>query len=65
MVALVANRPGGFAEIARKLAEAGINIEAVLPTGMEGGNVSMAFATDNPTKTRELIGERAGVAAQM
>jgi hypothetical protein len=65
VVGPVANKPGGFAEIARKLADAGINIEAVLPTGMDGDNVSMAFATDNPAKTRELIGGRVGAAAQV
>jgi hypothetical protein len=65
VVASVAHKPGAFAEIARKLADAGINVEAVLPTGMDGGNVTMAFATDNPSKTRDLIGEHAAAAAQM
>jgi hypothetical protein len=64
VLASVAHKPGAFAAIARKLADAGINVEAVLPAGMDGGNMTVAFATDNPSKTRELIGERAGVAAQ-
>ena len=64
VVGSVAHQPGAFAEIARKLAEGGINLEAVLPTGMDGGSMLVAFATDNPSKTRELIGERVGATAQ-
>ncbi len=30
----IEDRPGSFAEVARKLADAGINLDAVLPTGM-------------------------------
>jgi len=58
VVASLANQPGSLAMVARKLADAGVNIEAALPTGMEGGNVSVAFATDNPGKARQVIGER-------
>ena len=65
VVGSVAHKPGGFAEVARKLADAGINIEAVLPTGMDGDSMTMAFATDNPSKTRELIGERVGAVPQL
>ena len=53
------NRPGSLAEAARKLANAGINIEAALPTGMAGGNVTVAFATDQPEKARSLLGATA------
>jgi hypothetical protein len=49
---------------ARRLADAGINIEAALPTGMEGGKVSVAFATDDPSKARQLIGQQVAVGAQ-
>lgn len=65
VVASLANRPGSLAEVARRLADAGVNIEAALPTGMDGGNVSVAFATDNPAKARQVIGERAAVATQV
>ncbi|MCI0584801.1 MAG: hypothetical protein L0227_18255 [Chloroflexi bacterium] len=63
VVASLANQPGSLAMVARKLADAGVNIEAALPTGMEGGNVSVAFATDNPGKARQIIGEKAAVGA--
>ena len=61
VVASLANQPGTLAEIARRLGNAGVNIEAALPTGMEGGNINVAFATDNPAKARQVIGERVAV----
>lgn len=57
------HRPGSLAAAARKLADAGINIQGALPTGMTDGKVTIAFATDQPAKARELIGtkEPAGI----
>jgi hypothetical protein len=65
VVASLANQPGTLAATARRLADAGVNIEAALPTGMEGGKVSVAFATDNPAKARQVIGETVAAGAQM
>jgi hypothetical protein len=58
----IEDRPGSFAEVARKLADAGVNLEAVLPTGMSGGKVSIAFATTQAAKAREALGSLAGAA---
>jgi hypothetical protein len=55
------NRPGTLADAARKLADAGINIEAVIPTGMSGNKVTVAFATDQPARARSIVS--GGVAA--
>ncbi len=55
--ATIADKPGSLAEAARRLANAGVNIEAAIPTGMSGGNVNVAFATDNPAKARTALGE--------
>ncbi|TAJ99607.1 MAG: ACT domain-containing protein [Chloroflexota bacterium] len=63
VVASLANQPGSLATVARTLADAGVNIEAAVPTGMEGGNVSVAFATDNPSRARQVLGERVAVGA--
>ncbi len=52
------NRPGSLAETARKLADAGINIEAAMPTGMSGNDVHVAFATSDPARAREILGNR-------
>jgi len=64
--ASIADRPGGLAEAARQLANAGVNIEAAIPTGTSGGNVTVAFATDNPAKAKTALGERvlAGAASR-
>jgi hypothetical protein len=53
------HEPGSLGQAARRLADAGVNIEALLPVGMSGNNVSVAFVTDNPAKAREIL-ESAG-----
>lgn len=53
------DRPGAFAEAARRLADAGVNLEAVLPTGMSEGKVTIAFATTDPAKARAALGTMA------
>ena len=58
------NRPGSLAEAARKLASAGINIEAALPTGMAGGHVTVAFATDEPAKAKSVLSEQVDAAVR-
>jgi len=51
----LANQPGTLAKATRRLADAGVNVEAIFPTGMTGGEVSVGFVTNNPTKARELL----------
>ena len=53
------DRPGTLAAAARKLADAGINIELVLPIGMREGKVSVAIATSDNIRAKELIGSAA------
>ena len=50
-------RPGSLAEAARRLADAGVNIEAAMPIGMAGDKVTVAFATSDPAKARGVLGE--------
>ncbi len=50
-------RPGSLAEATRRLADAGVNIEAAMPIGMAGEKVTVAFATSDPAKTRTVLGE--------
>jgi hypothetical protein len=47
--------PGTLATAARRLADAGINVEAIFPTGMQGQDVTVAFVTDKPDKAKELL----------
>jgi hypothetical protein len=56
VTASIEHKPGSLAAAARKLADAGVNIEAALPTGMTGGKVSLALATDQPAKARTVLG---------
>ena len=51
----LADRPGSLGEAARRLASAGVNIEAIFPTGMAGGNIDVAFVTSDPAKAREVL----------
>jgi hypothetical protein len=41
--ASVADRPGGLAEAAQRLADAGVNVDVVLPIAMAGGRMAVAF----------------------
>lgn len=56
VTASLVNQPGALAEAARKLADAGINIETALPTGMDGSSVTVAFATDQPARAQSVLG---------
>lgn len=56
------DRPGTLAAAARRLADAGVNIEAFLPTGSEGGRIQLAFAVDDAEAARSALGELAGAA---
>jgi hypothetical protein len=49
------HQPGSLAAAARKLAAQGINIDAVMPLGMSGNEVTVAFVTSDPTATKELL----------
>ena len=57
VVTAIPDGPGSLAKVARRLADAGVNIEAAIPTGMSGSNVHVAFATDNPTKAKSAVSE--------
>ena len=49
------DQPGTLAQAARRLADAGVNIEAIFPMGMTGGDITVGFVTDNAAKAKELI----------
>jgi hypothetical protein len=51
----IENGPGTLAMATRKLADAGINVEAGLVTAMAGGNVTLAFATSDPAAARKIL----------
>ena len=49
------NVPGSLAKATRRLADAGVNIESLLPIGMEGDEVRVIFVTDDPTKAAAAL----------
>jgi hypothetical protein len=53
--AAVPNTPGGLAKAARRLADAGVNIEALTPLGMKGNDITVGFITNNPAKARTAL----------
>jgi hypothetical protein len=57
VAAQLANAPGSLHEAAERLGKAGVNIEAAIPTGMSGNNVTIAFATNNPAGARNALGQ--------
>jgi len=59
----IENTPGSLAKVARRLGDAGISIEAALPTSMSGMNVTLAFATDDPARARGVLAAAEPMAA--
>jgi hypothetical protein len=59
VVATIQDKPGSLAEASRRMASAGVNIEAAVPTGMDSRGVHVAFATDDASKARAALGDMA------
>ncbi len=55
----LAHQPGTLAGAARRLANAGINVELLLPTGLEGSEVSVAIGVADVEAARNALGELA------
>lgn len=60
--ASIETKPGSLASAARRLADAGVNVEAAMVIGMSGDKVSVAFATSDATAARAALGESAATA---
>ena len=50
------NKPGALAEMATKLSDEGINIISFYIMKMEMDAADVALTTDNPSKTKEILG---------
>ena len=59
----IENKPGALGQIARKLADAGVNVELLLGTGMSGSNVTVALGVDDVEAAQRAIGQAASVQA--
>ena len=61
--AAIEARPGGLAVVARRLADAGVNIAAAFATGMSGDRITVAIATPDGAAARAALGDAAVTAA--
>ena len=56
MLTTLSNKPGALAEMATKLSDEGINIISFYIMKMEMDAADVALTTDNPSKTKEILG---------
>jgi hypothetical protein len=61
--AALEDKPGTLADAARRLADAGVNIEAIFPTGMDAGKITVAFGVDNVEAAKSALGQLTGAGA--
>jgi hypothetical protein len=54
---LLENRAGILANVASRLGDAGINLEAIYVTGLADDLVELAIVGDNPKKTKKILEE--------
>jgi len=54
---LLENKAGILADVTHRLAEAGINLEAVYVTGIADDLVELAIVSDNPKKAKKILEE--------
>ena len=63
LTATLADKPGTLADAAKRLADAGVNIELIAPVGMDANGVSVAFGVDKADAARTALGDLATEAA--
>ena len=56
-IVLLENKAGELANVASRLGEAGINLEAIYITGIAGDLIELAIVSDNPKKTKKILEE--------
>jgi hypothetical protein len=56
IITSLSNKPGALAEMATKLSESGVNIVSLYIMKMELDMADIALTTDNPSKTKEILG---------
>jgi hypothetical protein len=57
VVTQIQDRPGTGAEIMRKISDAGVNLLAAVPVGMDEGSVQIAFAGDDTAALKRALGQ--------
>jgi hypothetical protein len=56
-IVLLENKAGELANVASRLGDAGINLEAIYLTGIAGDLIELAIVSDNPKKTKKILEE--------
>ena len=56
LLTTLSNEPGALAKMATKLSDSGINIISFYIMKMEMDAADVALTTDNPEKTKEILG---------
>jgi hypothetical protein len=56
-VVLLENKAGELANVANRLGDAGVNLEAIYITGLAGDLIELAIVSDNPKKTKKILEE--------
>ena len=56
-ILLLENKAGEVANVASRLGEAGINLEAIYITGIAGDLIELAIVCDNPKKAKKILEE--------
>lgn len=59
VVAALEHRPGSLGAAARRMADAGVNLETMFATGMDGGKVQIAFGVSDAGVARRALGDLA------
>lgn len=59
VVAALEHRPGTLAAAARRIADAGVNVETMFAAGMDGEKVLVAFGVSDTAAARAALGELA------
>lgn len=54
---LLENKAGELANVANRLGEAGVNLEAIYITGIAGDLIELAIVSDNPKKAKKILEE--------
>lgn len=49
------DRPGSLAEVAKKLADQGVNVDAIYVVGQSGGKKQLALGSADAAKTRSAV----------
>jgi hypothetical protein len=57
VMAKLADKPGSLADAAKRLGDAGVNIELIAPVGMDAGGVAIAFGVDKADQAKTALGD--------